>query len=505
MIAKSLFLSVLIVVTHFVVVFGQARPDTPNAPIREIKKDQQKAGDQARLKRDLEIQTFVLGSKAQSPEISSDLLLTFLATKIMSDPKKRKEIIEDIYRQGAEVKEPLRMAFRSGLMDTRSGYLSYSYDLELDRLSIQLRAIKMMLALDKQRARTLFRDMSQLTVKPLSCEDDLVYEISDYYKVLKDIVDQTFDPEARVRREQIYLATEFIDEIRSPAQVESAIAFLVSVKTTPAEFGILLDSLTATMRKISADPRTFGFSMANGSMTRSIKFKFLSKIEEKGFVTSEFLKGYRSYLVKQLSGTRCLEDERVGSEEKPDDPIVFANTLFENPITEDEIKPEKIEPRTKVFVYWRTPKSAKLLTNIKKLRFGNSKTALSLEQRSHQEWQESLAKYLEQMNDWKSEDEATEADYLHQRGVLYHTLIELTPPGPMFLSVLQDYGLFLRDSRMIRDSPTQWLTYVKYLLKIGKTLKAKDRDEFVKVLRSSGNQIFPLYLDLESLQSSPSR
>ena len=111
-------------------------------------------------------------------------------------------------------------------------------------------------------------------------------------------------------------------------------------------------------------------------------------------------------------------------------------------------------------------------------------------------------KFLEQMDDWKPEDEETEADYLHQKCGFYDSLVKLSPPGPLLSNVLRSYALFLRESKMQKERPAQWLHYVKLILQTGKNLKRKDYDEFMNTLNNSGHPVFTLYSDLDRLKSS---
>ncbi|MEO7658774.1 MAG: hypothetical protein ABIV48_04085 [Pyrinomonadaceae bacterium] len=498
-----LFLLILVLVIGIDCVVGQTETVTQKSSIRDNKKKQSEAEKERQMRRALEIQNLVLSARTLPFEISADILFGVLnGTKLISDPKKRRELIEDIFRRASEAKEPNKRKQHEGLVDTRSGYSSMAYELDLDRLSIQLRAVKLMLAIDKPKARELFSEIPQIKLERLSCKDNLGYEISDFYNVLKDIVEQTFDVEAKRRREPIYFAASYIDTMDSPSQIGPVLDFLTSVKTTPQEFGILLDSFSTALRKISGDPRSFASSLKYANVTNGIRFGLLGKIREKGWQPNELLKTYRNYLTKHLSAVQCGDSVMTGIEEKPHPLIAFANTLFESPLNEDEIKPEKIEPGAKIFVYWKSSKAAKLLTNIKKLRFGNTMTALTSAERADQAWQQSLLKFLEQMDEWKPDDEETETDYLHQRCVLYDGLLDLTPSGAMRAVVLQDYALFLRDSNMQKESPVQWLQYVKFLLRTGKTLKGEEHAEFMNILSGAGNQVFPLYIDLDRLRST---
>lgn len=499
--AKLLFLFLLVLTSVPSQVFGQQEKPAQKT-VAEDKKKEIEAEKERKLQRELEIRSLVLAAKAQSAEVAADVLFVVLEKEVVSDSKERQDLIEYIFRLAPEAKEPFRVSSPGSNVDTRTGYRLVAAEQKLDQLSIQLRAVKMMLPLDQVRARKLFSDIV-LKLEPLSCEDALNYEVSDFYSGLIEIVDQTFDAESRLRNEPTYFAASYLDSIDSPMQIVPAIDFLFKVKTTPEQFEILIDSFTTSLRKMKANARGFAFS-TKYSLTALMKYLSQRNTDSKSARSRDLLRAYRTYLVKNLSGTQCSDSLVTGTKEKPNSMIEAANQLFESPLTEDDIKPEKIEPGMKVFEYWKNVKTAKLLRNIKELRFGSSQETLSLEERNKPEWQQKLMKFLEQMNEWKPEDEETEADYLHQRCVLYRGLIDLTPPGPMLSSILQNYALYLRDSKMQKESPLQWLNYVKFLMKIGKNnLKGKDYDNFINILGSSGHPVFQLYIDLERLQSAP--
>lgn len=487
----------------FIVVLGcwsiAAQVTIPTPAVRESRTKETEADKARRLRREAEIRNVVLSTSSLPIEIAADILFNVLEKKLVTDATATRSILEDIFRRAAEGREPVRKAFRQGDVDTRAGYSGHAFGQRLDRLSLQLRAVRSMLRLDKLRARAMFRDIPDIKLPPLSCEDDLDYDIGEFYQVLGELIDQTFDAEARQRLEHIHFAESYIDAISSPSQVRPVIDLLNSVRTTPQEYDLLLDSLVLSLRKLTTDPRSFAFSIVHSRVTSEVKYSLLKKVAEKGLLPDEFLRSYRYYMVKQLSAAQCADTLMTGTKEKPNSNIEFANSLFKVPIDESEIKPEKVEPGAKRFRYWQTPKAAKLLSTIRELRFGKGENALSLEERSKQEWQEVLSGFLEQMNSWKPQDENTEFDYLHQRSVLYYGLFDLVPPGPLLGTVLRDYALFLRDSRMQKDDSANWLHYVKLAMARSKKLNGKEYDEFVSIFAGAGNLAFQLYLDVERL------
>lgn len=491
----------LTLVVHFAIAIHCAFPQSVTSiaptPAVEVKKKHAEEEKEKQLRREREIENLVMNARNQPVEIASDLLFGALDARLIKDKHEQRIIIEEIFRGASDAKEPFKLAFYGGNVDTRPGYRQKALELNLDQLSIRLRAIRRMMSIDKRRARQMFREIPDLRFPSQSCDEVLTYAISDYYKLLKEIADQTFDVEARQRKEHIYFAASYIDLIDSPSQVIPVIEFLRSMKTSPAEFSVLLDSLTTGLRKIGSSPRGFALSIES-KLTGTFMTLVTRDIKERSTELNLLANAYRRYLAKHLSGTQCADNLLNMHHE-----VEAANDLFEFPLTEEDIKPEKVDPAPKVFLYWKGTKSAKLLTNMRELRFGNAEKGLSLAERSTQEWQEKLMKFLEQMRDWKAEDEETEIDYLHQKSVLYDSLVDLVPSGVLRSDVLRNYALFLRDSRIQKESPGQWLYYMKRVMKTGKELKGDDLDDFISTLNNSGNSVFGLYIELERLLATP--
>lgn len=466
------------------------------------KEKQAEAEKERQMRREREIRTLVLSANTQPVEVSADILFKVLDSKLIKDIKERRDIVEDLFRRASEAKEPFKLAYYGGNVDTRPGYRSMSLrEMDTDRLSIQLSAIRLMLTIDKLGARQMFRDIPDLRLPSQSCDEVLTYIVADYYKILLEIVNQTFDHEARQRNEHIYFAASYIESIESPSQVIPAIELLRSLKASPPEFEMLKSSLTDSFRKVQESPRGFALSLG-GSMSALISMLVPKDPKARDAGSIQLLKAYRNYLVRQSTSEQCADALMIDKHGKPNGLIEFANELFEIPLSVDEVTPETVKPAPKVYHYWQRPKSKALLTNIKSLRFGKSENGLSIKDRSTPEWQQDVLQFLEKMEDWKVVDEETEADYLHQKSVLYNGLVQLVPPGTLHSNVLRSYALFLRDSRMQKESPGQWLYYAKLVLRTGGELKGKEQEEFMNILNNSGSPPFLVYSELGRLLST---
>lgn len=485
------------------VAIGQVESEDSKSLAKDVRKKNDLEKEE-QLRREIEIYNLILSAKSQTVEISADILFPLLDAKLLKEPRKKEELIEYIFRRAPEAKESFRMSFRQGIADTRAGYRAMAYDLKLDKLSIQLRAVTMMIPINRLKARQLFQEIPPLKLNDLTCDDDLEYNVSEFYKVLKEIVEKTFDVESRQRREHIYFAASYVDAVVSPHQLVPVLDFLSSLNMTRNEFALMLNAFIYALGRVSGDPRSVAFSLKHAGLSTEIKFKLLNRTEEGGAQQIDLLNSYRKYIIKNLSSSQCADNLFTGTADNPHPIISAANTLFKTPITEDDIRPGKVESRSAVYYYWRSPKAVKLLADAKELRFGSSKNELTKQERSTPEWHTSLLRFLADLADWHPEDEDTEADYFHQKSVLYNGLIQMVS-DEMRVNILIQFGLFVRDSSMQRDAPAEWLNYAKILLRTGKTLSGRERNKFFDTLNASGSQIFPMYSELDRLQSLPAK
>lgn len=469
-------------------------------PTSEVPKKDPRSirAEQERLKK-AAVEDLILSAQAQPLEISADLLLSLLAFDSVLEKKRQAELLESIFRRASEAKEPVKMVRRVGEADTRAGYLSMAHSLELDSLSIRLRTLVLMVKIDRQRARELFQEISPLRIKPLSCADDLEYDVALYYALVKKIANDTFDAEAVARKGPMHFVAARLEEIASPAQLGPALDLVGSYRAKPVEFRFLIDRLSDAFTRINSDPRSFANALKHDRLTEKVKFSIGSSDDGP---SNEFLKAYRRYLAKNLSGVQCSDSVITITKDKTDPSISFANSMFERPLTEQDVKPEKLDTGAETFAYWRSPKAASILRGLKRLRFGDGSVELTSSQRSEQKWREQLEKFREEFNAWRSDDEETEIDYLHQKSVTFNSLFQVVPPGAGQLDVLREFGLFLRNSSLQRDAPLHWLFHAKYLLRSIKTFDADQREKFIDALDSTGNSAFSVYLKLDSLKQA---
>ena len=186
----------------------------------------------------MQVDALIAAVSSAPPEFSADLLIRIAGSKLVSDKHKRIELLEDAFRRSSDAQQKLRRRVWAGPVDTRSGYLSAAYELRLDALSLESRVIKAMVALDAQRARTLFSEIPKLKLPSLSCSDALGYDVSEFYQALQAVEEKSFSIEERKQGENGRFVQSYIDDVVSPAQVGPVVNLIADLRVPPPELNL---------------------------------------------------------------------------------------------------------------------------------------------------------------------------------------------------------------------------------------------------------------------------
>jgi hypothetical protein len=410
-------------------------------------------------------------ARGAPPEFTADALLRIIeqggGQGRLADKGSRHDLIEEAFRSASAAKFGVRMQGLTGTTtDTASGSLSRAYNLKLDGLSLQSRAVRDMLPLDTANARRLFVEIARPTLPQLTCDDALAYDLSDFYQVLSAVVDGTFTPKERAKDEHLNFLTDYLGQATSPAEVPPLALVVQSVGATAQQRQGLWARLGGLLESMQTDDRSFSSSLpALDSLSLPEMQASLAKYRQKSH--------------------GCESD----SSSAPSD--ASKNAASTTP------KPTAPKPATpKLDAYWQSANSQQLLQLGKKLRFDSNNLPLSDAQRSTPEWQQQIDDYLNQFAGWTADQEPSEADYYHEKCTVLMSLIELVPPGPESDKIISDYVGFISNSNLYQQSPAEWFLEPQALLDRFQTSKAM-RAKILDAYQSSGNPVLSLEVALE--------
>jgi hypothetical protein len=156
------------------------------------------------------------------------------------------------------------------------------------------------------------------------------------------------------------------------------------------------------------------------------------------------------------------------------------------------------EGSVKTEAYWQTPDAKRLLLDAKALRFGpGGKTMLSDAERSTPEWQQQLTDFLKEVADWDASAEKSEADYYHQKCIVYEALVELIPPGPERDKALVEFIGFISNSNLQGQDPVSWFLPAHAMLERVRNTNNGEPAKVLVAFEKSGNPVLCLYAALE--------
>ncbi len=398
------------------------------------------------------------------PEFAADALLRLVESGKIADRDARRDLAEQAFRLAANARFRVRMrALPGSAVDTRSGYLAKAYDLKLDALTLQSRAVRDLLAIDKAKARELFQDIARPQLTPLSCDDPLVYDVAEFYQTLSAIANGTFTAEQRAKEEHVAFLVDYITQAVSAAQLAPLARAIKAVNLTGEQREILWIKFNGLLEKMQPDDRSYGAAMQE--IGREIGPESRASFE-----------------IFQQRSQGCTDDAHV--------PMSLNGGGAANAQEKPGLTP-RIEP------YWQSPAAQMILDGAKKLRFSPEGRMYSDADRATREWQQQLTDFLSRMGDWGPGQEKSEADYYHQKCVVYEALIEMVPPGPERDEILNSYMHFIGNSPLLSESPVEWFMHAHSMLE---RVRATNTGEPAKVLAAfegSGNHVLALYAALE--------
>jgi hypothetical protein len=411
-------------------------------------------------------------SHAAPPEFAADALLRLIeesgtiesssirSGKILDRDSKRR-LVEDAFQLAQVATFPIRMRALPGIpQDTRSAFLSRAYGLQLDALSLESRAVTDMLSLDVPKARELFLDIPPPALATPSCDDALVYDLSNFYRALGEMLNRGFTEKERAKQEHINFLLGYMARATSPLQFPPLAEVIRTVGATPAQRELLWSRFNGILANTQPDGRSFSFLVASGDKKPPEIQAFIDK----------------------NSGAGC-----------PDDAVPARAVATGGP----QASPTGSTP--KLDRYWQSAEAQKLFQDGLKLRFDSSSQLLSDSDRASPEWRQQLADYLSQLADWGPSQEKSEADYFHQKCQVFENLIDLIPPGSDRDGALAAFVNFVGNATLQRQSPVEWYLEAAEMLERVRGARNGEPNKVRRAFEGSGNPVLVLYDELEQL------
>lgn len=399
-------------------------------------------------------QSLVDLAQAAPPEFAADALLRIVESGKITDRGAKHDLVEQAFQLAATANFTVRMRGVAGTTtDTRSGFLSRAYDLKLDALSLQTRAVRDMLAIDAARARALFQDIPKPVLAPLTCDDPLVYDVSPFYETLAAVANSSFSDKERAKDDDLNFVLDYLGQASSAAQLEPLARALAIIAATPEHSEVIWNRFSGLLETLQADPRSYSATV--NSLGTEVDPRSRASFEK-----------YKA------ANNGCPQD----SSEK--------NAANHTP---------KVQP------YWQSDTAKQLLADGLRLRSTADGHIYTDAERATPQWQARLTDYLSELAGWTSSQELSEADYYNQKCIVFQALVELIPPGAQRDKILMDYVDFISNSNLQQQTPVEWFAQAHSMLE---RVRGTNTGEFAKLselFQHSGNPVLALEVALEQV------
>lgn len=459
------------------------------------------------------IETFITYAQSVPAEFSADLLIQLVESGEIKERKRQQDLLIEAFYTAAKAKQPLKRAALPGsAVDSRLGYQATAFRLGLDSLSLQSRAIKALLWLNKKKARQLF-DEIKLKLDPLACEETFAYDLDSFFEMTLAIAQTAFSTEETQRGEHIYFVENSVSKINSSNQIKSAVKVLISLKTTNFELARLGHAFSIALAKIPTDDRSFS---APWNSTMNSIDNLVSTFNQRGLPGDEIIESYRAYLINQFTGQRCAETEGVKEQKALETSLVthfnerLRSLVYKNidSISEDEIKHGRREGSVRDEVYWTSAKSKSILTVMRRLRFKSPGNEFTAQEKESAEWQSQLSQLIRELASWVPSDEKSDEDYFHQKCVIYYALLKTVPTDSQYHGLreeaFREFATLLSNSQLQKEKPAEWFLHAKMLIDRANSVSSPEREKLTSLIYNSRSTILQLYVQKEELlKSSP--
>ena len=433
-------------------------------------------------------------ARALPPEFCADVLLKVAGSARIPDARWKRELIEEAFTTGAHAPLPYQRKAYGQAVEAR--WSQEYWENGLEALTLEARAVETMLALDPQRAASMFNDIVFPTPAKEKCDEPAVANLDRYYDVAPKIFAQGFMAKQREKEEDLHFLEQRIAGMRSPPQVQPVLRMIFAAKAGSDALKRLLRAYAVALDGVNGGDRAYGTYEA-GSVPA-----YGSDIAGSPML----LTAMRGYIVRQVSGPRC-SDHIVAGKLPPS--VDRFNALaarvdpaagWLKPISADEAKPLKDDGTYPTQRPFASKRAWDALVALKWLDHGDTNPARpwTVEQRKSQEWNDHFNDTLKLIEGWKPEEENSPEEYLINVAQVYGALAAKAPPGAAKENVMGRFLNFLETHYAETANRNLWFTELMHALMGRVRSSDEDRRWALEHCARSRNPIIALYAKIST-------
>jgi hypothetical protein len=451
-----------------------------------------------------DIPSLVRSANAVPPEFAADALIRIAALPEVVKARKI-ELLQQAFQRAAQAQRTYRRKVALLRINGPVGFFDRVNGQELDSLSLRTRVVSDLLALDPQQARDLFLKIASPKVPAVGCDDFMVYNVDSFYETLARVA------KAIPANQRLRLLQPYSGAIQSPVQAAPMARLLAEVDMNSSEFGSLVSAYAAALAKISGDDRSFTYSSTLGKA-----IEILAAVCNRQKISPlPLLESYRLYLVVNLSGQRCADDDlmdtsgvtafSLGGQRFDQGALDFVGYFNDHirmaplqPIQEQEATPSRLEGAATGLRWCQDPECIGIAEKYRSLILGPQGKPYTAEEQRSEEWGHRLSGVVQALTAWKTSSRETPVEHFRERASAFGDLMNLAPAGPSRDLVFQSLIDFLQHSPVRETNRMEWFLPANAL--IGRTsLDPGGFGKYSETLRKLDDPVIALYARLEEV------
>jgi beta-lactamase regulating signal transducer with metallopeptidase domain len=474
--------------------------------------------------RNAQIQQIIDDVPSAPPELGADILLKLVERGDITDPKLKRQILDDAWDLARKARYPTEIGNPIGVMvESDAGSLVSSLP-GLTTAAIQLRVITQVAPMDSRASRELFLEMKSPEPESLGCSASRYSSHSSYFKAL-GIALGTFSDEEVQRGKRTQFLKNNLRSLTNQTDLQLSLSLITEGKFPDKDTSELLDQWSETLSNAHFSDRQFFIISYLFKMTLTAA----ESEQARGHSPENLLRALRSYFVRHAGAVRCEDgswrpfplgpDVRATNNEE-DARLMFNSKVSDLGLSIPPIKPEEIKPagfagKAEIANYLSvdpTDKVWQIMLAGKHLRFGTPEQAalnkknsgaknvaawLTLEQRSTPAWNNEALQHLTQLESWTRDLGREDREVFVLKAEFYSGLLELTPDGKLHDTVMKSYVNFLVHSPMKVESPPEWAWWG--IQKLIRSDIVADKHKWLDEIEDAGDTTISLYTRLARL------
>jgi hypothetical protein len=460
-----------------------------------------------------EIRSLLNDSEVLPAEFTSDVSLTLVENGCVRNSALKAKIITRAFEKASAAQdEVMRHPFGASVEETSPGlHAIASLVTGLNRISLQARVGRQVVAGDPRQARQLFDSIHPPQITPVSCNENWYFVPDAYYDALAAVLRRSVSEREIAGGNRAGYLSSIIRQTQSHVQVVPIARLLSAGDFTEQELRTIVPVYAATLTDLHGDPLSFSILMsAPDSLFEAIS-KLLTSLDRHNVESRALLQAFRDYIVVNLKGPNC------GLAEFSKDPksllptaMVQFNETFQSRLTgmnlgvirESEIKTDAkgSGPHVPRLSRWNSLTYSQLLESAQKVNTPLTQEELT-EGRTENDaiWLSQAQDVLTRLNAWSNDGES-EADFFHQKAILLEALARRTIGTPVHADVLDSFVVFLEQNSYQDVTPIDWFFGAELLLETNAISNGANAD--LKRLVDSREPVLSVYARLQSLLRS---